>query len=249
MKAASLEAGRGAVNLKGTFVVDEIARRALTWLLPPDCLSCGGAGDGDRALCAPCARDLPRNDCCCPRCGLTLPTAAPLCGRCLKRLPAFEAACVPYRYAFPLDRIVSRFKFGADLAAGALLADLLGDALAGRADECDLLVPMPLSRQRMIERGYNQALELARPIAKRIGMKLAPTALTRTRHTAAQTGLDRAERRRNVKGAFAAQVSVRGRSVALLDDVVTTGATAHAAGRALLRAGAIRVVLYAVARD
>jgi len=249
MKTASLEAGRGAVNLTGTFTVDEMTRRALAWLLPPSCQLCGGAGAEGRALCNACAQELPRNECCCPRCGLALSTAAPLCGRCLKRLPAFEAACVPYRYAFPLDRLVTRFKFGSDLAAGALLAELLGDALAGRDDACDLLVPMPLSRERMVERGYNQALELARPIAKRLGLALAPTALARTRHTAAQVGLDRAERRRNVKGAFAATDAVRGRTVALLDDVVTTGATAHAAARALLRAGAKRAVLYAVARD
>ena len=249
MKSGSLEAVGGPVNLERVYAVDEIARRALAWLLPPRCLLCGGAGSGGRGLCDGCARELPRNGCCCPRCGLALAAEAPLCGRCIKRLPAFEAACVPYRYAYPLDRLVSRFKFGSDLAAGALLADLVGDALAARDDGCDLLVPMPLSRQRMIERGYNQALELARPVARRLQIELSPAALARTRHTAAQTGLDRAERRRNVKGAFAAGEVVRGRHVALLDDVVTTGATAHTAARALLRAGATRVVLYAVARD
>ena len=249
MKTGSLEAATEAVNLGNRFQVDEMVRRAWAWLLPPRCLLCGGAGSGGRDLCAACARELPRNEPCCPRCGLALSTAAPLCGRCLKRLPAFEAACVPYRYAYPLDRVVSRFKFGSDLAAGALLAALLGDALAERGDGCDLIVPMPLSRTRTIERGYNQALELARPVAKRLGIELAPTGLARTRETSPQTGLDRAERRRNVKGAFAASAAVRGHSVALVDDVVTTGATANAAARALMRAGAKRVVVWAVARD
>src|SRR4029078_5429969 len=101
-----------------------LAQRALRWLLPPRCLACGGSGSGGRALCDPCARELPRNERCCARCGLALAHPAPLCGRCLKRPPAFDAACAPYLYAFPLDRLVSRFKFGSDLAAGALLAEL-----------------------------------------------------------------------------------------------------------------------------
>jgi ComF family protein len=249
MKTGSVESGRGAVNLARAFAVDELARRALAWLLPPRCLLCGGPGDDGRGICGDCRRELPRNEPCCPRCGLALSTPAPLCGRCLKRAPAFAAAFVPYRYAFPLDRLVSRFKFGSDLAAGTLLSELLVDALVPLGPRCDLLVPMPLSPRRMVERGYNQALELARPLARGLRLVLDPKALVRVRDTCAQTGLDRKERRRNVKGAFRAGDIVRGRRVALLDDVVTTGATAEAAARALLRAGATEVLLWAVARD
>jgi ComF family protein len=220
----------------------------LDWVLPPHCLLCGAPGAGGRDLCAPCARDLPRNPVCCPRCALPLATPAPLCGRCLKRAPAYAAAWVPFRYAFPLDRLVSRFKFSADLAAGRLLGQLLADT-AGAIDECfDLLVPLPLARARLRERGYNQALELARPVARRLGVALDAGALRRERATAPQTGLDRKSRRLNVAGAFRAGVEVRGRRVALLDDVVTTGATVQAAARALKQAGARQVIVLALAR-
>jgi len=225
------------------------ARGISASLLPPRCLVCGDAGDGDD-LCAPCRADLPWNRACCARCAWPLPQAESECGLCLRQPPAFALGFAPLVYAAPVDRLLPRFKFHADLASGRLLAHLLGDAMSswdGLAD-IDRIVPLPLHRTRMAQRGYNQALELARPLARRFGLPLDVHALRRTRATAAQTELDGPARKRNVRGAFIARSNLANAHVLLLDDVITTGATMREAAATLLRAGAARVHVCAVAR-
>lgn len=135
------------------------------------------------------------------------------------------------------------------------MAQALGEALVhtikqnlGCRELPELLVPVPLHRRRQAERGYNQALEIARPVAWRLGLALAPTACRRIRATVEQTGLTAAARRRNLRGAFVAGAICAGRSVAVLDDVVTTGSTAAAVAAAVRRAGATQVEVWAAAR-
>ncbi|NCT66448.1 MAG: ComF family protein [Rhodanobacteraceae bacterium] len=228
--------------------VDRIAPRLLRTLLPPRCLLCGGRGDG-RDLCAACAADCLPNAPCCPRCALPLETAAPLCGRCLKRAPPFAAAWAPFRYGHPLDLLETRFKFGRDLAAGRVLAELMIERAHRDAPaRPDLLLPIPLHPARLRERGYNQALELARPLARALAIPLGHERLVRTRATPPQTGLDAAARRRNLRDAFALAPGPLPAHVALLDDVMTTGATLREAARTLRRAGVARVDVWALAR-
>jgi ComF family protein len=227
--------------------VDQWWRRLGAQLLPPRCVLCGAAGAGERDLCASCQAELPRNQPACRRCALPLAVGAARCGDCLKQPPAFTSACVPYRYAWPLDTLVQRLKFGAELAVGRVLGELLGEAVLAQPRP-DLLVPVPLGRQRLVERGFNQAEELAHGVARRLAMPCAAGALRRTRETAAQSALQRAARRRNVRGAFVADAIVRGRHVALLDDVVTTAATVRECARVLRAAGAASVTLWALAR-
>jgi ComF family protein len=228
--------------------VDRIAPRLLRTLLPPRCLLCGGRGDG-RDLCAACASDCLPNTPCCPRCALPLETAAPLCGRCLKRAPPFAAAWAPFRYGHPLDLLETRFKFGRDLAAGRVLAELMIERAHHDAPaRPDLLLPIPLHPARLRERGYNQALELARPLARALSIPLGHDRLVRTRATPPQTGLDAAARRRNLRDAFALAPGPLPAHVALLDDVMTTGATLREAARTLRRAGVARVDVWALAR-
>lgn len=195
--------------------------------------------------------ELPTNPVRCPRCALPLAAPAPACAGCLARPPAFAWTLAPYRYAFPLDRLLSRFKYSGDLAGGRLLAELLADALAreprlGARDV--LLLPVPLAGDRLAERGYNQALELARPLARRLGLTLAVDGLARIRATPRQAGLSARARRRNLRGAFAASAVVRGRRVLLVDDVMTTGATLRECARVLHRAGAREVGVVVLAR-
>jgi len=230
--------------------VDGWAGRALRVLLPPRCLLCGGRGANTRDLCEGCARDFPRNDVCCPRCALPLKTPAPLCGECLDREPPFASAWAPFRYAHPLDLLEARFKFRGDLAAGRVLADLMIERAVDDAPaRPDLIVAVPLHVSRLRERGYNQAFELAKPVAGTLGVPIARDGLARIRATPAQTGLDAAARRRNLRGAFAVP---RGASlpkhIALLDDVVTTGATVRECARVLRRAGVERIDVWALAR-
>ncbi len=236
--------------MERTSAVDGIADRLLRVLLPPRCLLCGAAGAGGRDLCAGCAADIAFNTPCCPRCALPLEAPAPLCGECLKREPPFASAWAPFRYGHPLDLLEARFKFRADLAAGRVLAGLLADrACADVPSLPELVVPVPLHPARLRERGYNQALELARPLARALAIPLRHDLLVRTRATPPQTGFDAQTRRRNLRGAFAvAPGSVLPAHVALVDDVMTTGATLHECARVLRRAGVARVDAWALAR-
>lgn len=211
-------------------------------LLPWRCLLCGAPGADGMDLCEPCAKEMPRNRACCSRCALPLPLPAVACGQCLRREPPWDAAWAPFRYGWPLDRLETRFKFGDDLAAGRTLAALWRDEPAPPVLP-DLIVPVPLHRSRLRQRGYNQALELARPLAARLRVPLGHDVLVRTRDTSAQTELDRAARRRNVRGAFHLREAVAlPDHVALFDDVMTTGATLAECARLLKRAGVRRVV-------
>ena len=236
--------------------VDKARARLWFWLRndaarllwPSRCLVCGECGDDALDLCPACMRALPWNRCACPSCAIPLPAPAVACGTCLQRPPPLtlvHAACV---YASPLDRLLPRFKFHHDLAAGRLLAQLMAEACVV-VPRPDALVPIPLHRARLRQRGYDQALELAKPLAHALQLPLLDDLLLRTRATAPQSELDAVARRRNLRNAFA----VRSHRplpahVVLVDDVMTTGATLHAAGQALRRAGVARVDAWVCAR-
>lgn len=218
------------------------------WLLPPRCLLCGDAGHDDLDLCRDCAAELPRNRACCARCALPLARPAVLCGQCQRKAPPWDAAWAPFRYGWPLDRLESRFKFGRDLAAGRSLVQLWQDEPRPTALPA-LILPVPLHRARLRQRGYNQALELARPLGAALAVPVRHDLLLRTRATAAQSELDAPARRRNVRGAFALRADARlPAHVAILDDVMTTGTTLSECARVLKRAGVARVTAWALAR-
>ncbi|MFN3843719.1 MAG: ComF family protein [Rehaibacterium terrae] len=217
------------------------------WLLPPRCLICGESGTNGRDICAICAETLPWNRVACPCCALPLPAPAPACGRCLKKPPPFAATVAAFAYGFPVDRLLPRFKFHGDLAAGRALARGLLD-MARHADRPQALIPVPLHPRRLRERGYNQALELARPVGRALGIALRGDALARVRETAAQTELGALARRRNVRRAFEVRAGTLPPHVALVDDVMTTGATLAECAAALRRAGVARVDVWVAAR-
>ena len=236
-----------AVNQKSWNPVDGL-RRLQFAVLPPHCLLCGLSSDRERDLCDACAGDLARNRVPCPRCALPLQVPAPLCGECLRREPPFAAAWAPFVYAAPLDQLLTRLKFGRDLAAGRVLAELWIDALRESPPALpQALIPVPLHERRLRERGYNQALELSRPLAQALAIPLRTEALVRQRATAAQSELDAGARARNLRGAFVVTAEPPGH-VAVVDDVMTTGATLRECARTLLRAGAERVDAWAIAR-
>jgi ComF family protein len=181
---------------------------------------------------------------------LPLEASAPLCGECIDSDPPFAAAWAPFRYEHPLDLLESRFKFRGDLAAGRVLASLMIERAArDRPSRPDAIVPVPLHVSRLRERGYNQALELAKPLARAFRIPLEVDLLSRVRSTVAQTGLDAAARRRNLRDAFAvSKERPIPACVALLDDVMTTGTTVRECARVLRRAGVQRVHVWALAR-
>ena len=226
------------------------SRRIAARLLGGDCFLCRGALEAGRAsslLCAACDEDLPRlGDGRCPRCALASPRGA-LCGRCLAHAPAFDATVAALGYRFPADVLVQALKFRGELSLAPLLGALLGAQVA-RAGPVALVLPVPLSSARLRERGFNQSLEIARVAAACVQARLAPRACERLRDTPAQSGLPWAARARNVRGAFACAMDLAGLSVAVVDDVMTTGATLEELARVLKQAGAARVVNWVVAR-
>jgi ComF family protein len=161
--------------------------------------------------------------------------------------PAFDDVHCAFAYGFPMDRLVQRFKFSGDLALGAWLGDALADRVR-HLPRPQLLVPSPLSDARLRSRGFNQALVLARRVSRQLGVPVAAGAIAKGRDTPPQAGLTRAARRGNLRDAFQSRQRVEGLHVALVDDVMTTGATADALAAVLERAGAIRVSAWVVAR-
>ena len=221
-------------------------------LLAPACVLCGIEAAGAR-LCADCAALLEHNEIACARCAQPLPIAAPLCGKCLQRLPAFDAAWAGYLYRAPFDHLVQRLKFNASLAVGRALSPQwsvrLKDHLRPRdAPPPEVLIPIPLHRARLRQRGYNQALELARDLGGELNLPVLPTALRRVRATAPMPGLDLTTRRRNVRGAFAVNGTALPARVALIDDVMTSGATLNEAAKVLKRAGVEWVEVWVLSR-
>ncbi|HEX6795230.1 MAG TPA: ComF family protein [Casimicrobiaceae bacterium] len=226
--------------------IERAIRRALQRALPQACALCN-APSGNALVCAACDAGMPRITDCCPRCAL--PSRDRLvCGACLAKPPPFDAAIAAWRYAFPADRLLQSFKYAGTLALAEPFAAALADALAKRnARRPDVVVAVPLSLQRQRERGFNHAHEIARRLAMRLDIPLEH-ALARTRDAPPQAGLTLRERASNLRDAFAASPAVSGRAVAIVDDVMTTGATLRAASRALRAAGAARIDAWVVAR-
>ena len=210
-----------------------------TLLFGGSCFVCRGAAGA--LLCAQCAAELPRlARPLCPRCALESPGGA-VCGRCLSESPAYDATHAALAYDFPADALVHALKFRGELALAPLLASLLTDKLRG--ERVDHVVPVPLSAERLRRRGYNQAVEIARHLGK-VDLGLCE----RTRDAPPQIELPYAERQRNVRGAFRCTRALIGARVAVVDDVMTTGATLDEMARTLKAAGAVHVVNWVVAR-
>jgi ComF family protein len=227
-------------------------------LLPSSCALCGGASDS--AICDGCnLQFFNRKRHRCTQCALPLPEQMPAanrCGECLARPPAFDATIVAADYAPPIDQLVLALKFGNRLALAPLFAYTLRDALLQDAAK-DIALPtvlsaVPLGDRRLAERGFNQALEIARPLSRLLGIPIIPRLTARLRDTHAQALLHPDERRRNMRHAFvvpaAALDRVRGRHIGVVDDVITTGETLSELAATLKRFGATRVTNFVFAR-
>jgi len=218
------------------------------------CLLCDETADGALAICTSCEAELPWLGGHCQVCALPLPSHGLVCGACLKKPPSFSKVEVPWRYAFPIDSLITRFKHQARWPLGRLLGELLSQHLVHAFDEGlprpDLLLPVPLASRRQRQRGFNQAAMLGQWLSTALQLPRQDAWLQRVLDTPAQQQLDAATRKRNLRKAFAlaSESAVAGRHIALVDDVLTTGATAESLARLLNKAGAARVDVYCLAR-
>jgi len=232
--------------------------RLTGWVLPPRCVLCGRPGQPPAFdLCADCEAELPVVPDPCRRCGqprsVETSDTTGRCARCRAFDLPYSCCTAPWAYEFPVTQLVQTLKYEGALANARVFGTRMAmQALREPGDPswaAALVVPMPLHPSRLVERGFNQAHEIARVVSRLLGLRLAANALRRVRGTAPQVGLSRRERAGNLSGAFAADAGiVAGQHVLLIDDVVTTGSTAGEAAATLRAAGAESVAVWAVAR-
>jgi ComF family protein len=218
------------------------------------CLLCDEQTDSISPICTPCESELPWLIDQCDRCALPMPMSGLTCAQCTRHSPAFNEVVAPWLYDFPVDALVTRFKHQSKWPLGRLLAELLSQTLQHRFDEGlqrpDLLIPVPLATRRMRQRGYNQAAMLAGWLADHLQLRVEERVLKRIKETPAQQGLKAKARKRNLRDAFVLldPARIRGKHIALIDDVLTTGSTADTLARLLISAGARKVDVYCLAR-
>ncbi|MGC2854529.1 ComF family protein [Novispirillum sp. DQ9] len=231
-----------------------MGRRLLDLVLPPLCLGCGAVVDSTGALCPACfggVRFVAPPFCAC--CGTPVPAPAAegsLCGACVDQPPPWSRARAAFVYDAGSRAMVLRFKHADRIDAAPAFARWMLRAGADLMEDADVVVPVPLHRWRLFARRYNQAALLGARIARAGGLTFVPDALARVRRTVPQGTFDRGARAKNVRGAFtvARPRAVEGKAVLLIDDVLTSGATAGECARALLAAGARSVDVLTLAR-
>jgi len=222
------------------------------YLLPRVCATCGqeveSCSTGEFDLCQGCLAAMPYLGHACRQCALPLAESG-VCGSCLKTPPSFEQAFSLFRYAHPIDYLIQQLKFNRRLVNARLLGALMAESLLQQEQRLpDIIVPVPLHRRRLHVRGYNQAVELARPVSKRLGVVMDVSCCQRLRETAVQSDLPAKQRRANIKGAFEVNGELAGKHVAIIDDVMTTGNTVAELAQVMRAAGARIVDVWVCAR-
>ncbi len=233
----------------------ELAQKLLSNLFPSRCILCQQTVSGSFEICPDCFNTLPHNEHCCVRCALPLAEGISgelLCGRCIQKTPAFDYVYSPFRYEDDIINLVHQLKFGEKISYARTIGEMLltkfqGDLLSKQGKpEC--LMPVSLHDARMRQRGFNQSIEVARVLAKKIEIPIEYDAVIRQRSTSPQTGLNAQQRRKNIKGAFSLAREIKYRHVLIIDDVVTTGSTVNELARVLKKNKVERVGVLSIAR-
>ena len=221
-------------------------------IIPARCLLCGAQTDQRVDLCRGCHQDLPWVSGACYHCGLPLDVIhKSSCGRCLRKPPPFQRTLSLLHYHYPVDHLITGLKFHQQLSYARLLGTLLGISVINNYEASELpqaIIPVPLHRRRLRERGYNQALEIARFCARKTGQPLLNNCCQRVCNTKPQTDLQATQREQNLKNAFKLTSVPPLKSIALVDDVMTTGATLSELSQTFLNAGVRKIHLWCIAR-
>ncbi len=242
----------------------ELAKKLLSNLFPSRCLLCqktviSSSDNENIEICAECLSALPHNDMSCSRCAvpLVVDVEGRLCGRCIKKPPAFDYVYSPLCYEEDVIRLVHQLKFSEKIAFSRTLGEIMlecwkletmKNSNVDASSKPDYLLPVPLHKSRMRQRGFNQSIELSRVIAKKLNIPIEYDGVGRIRSTSAQTGLNAIQRRKNIKGAFKVVQKISAKRVLIIDDVMTTGSTVNELARILKKAGIEQVGVLCLAR-
>ena len=220
-------------------------------IYPPRCLICDGAGSRHKDLCGPCEQSLPWIKNACIRCALPIADDSAenlICGRCLKKRPYFDDSLSLFSFEKQIVGLMHQLKFHDRLAVSRLFGSWLVDAVVPKMDKPDCLLPVPLHKRRLRQRGFNQSIEISRALKKAWAIPVETKRVRRVRETLSQTGLDAKQRRRNIRGAFEVCDKINYNHVVIIDDVVTTGSTVNELARILKRHGVKKVSVLSIAR-
>lgn len=224
-------------------------------LMPQRCILCGYLTHSRYNLCSACQKELPSLPDCCIQCAQFLSGVSTLdvrCGLCQKHPPPFERTFALFPYQFPIVQLITQLKFQQQIHYANFFSDQfiqhIQAAWYQHRSLPDVIIPIPLHAHRLRERGFNQALEIAKPIAKYLRIPLDKDGIQRTKATAAQSGLSAKERKQNMSQAFTAIRSYQALSIAVIDDVITTGQTIMAFCQVLKQQGAKRIDVWCCAR-
>lgn len=227
----------------------ELARKLLAELFPSRCILCHrtvatNTANPDIEICPACYKALPDNSPCCSRCALPLAEEIQgdvLCGRCIKQLPGYDYLYSPFKYEGEVIGLIHQLKFNEKISCASSIAELLlnsyQEKIATQHGKPDCIIPVPLHKKRLRQRGYNQSTEIARALSKKEGITIAHDAVERVKVTQEQKGLTAKERRRNIKGVFKVIQTGQYRHVLIIDDVVTTGSTVNELAWVLKKSG------------
>ncbi|MDR3490933.1 MAG: ComF family protein [Gammaproteobacteria bacterium] len=231
-------------------------KKVLAWLFPYTCILCHYPSAREQDLCADCLHELPILPQSCPRCANTFafspPNADLLCGSCLANNPPFDTTFALFNYVTPITKMIMELKFHERLINANILGDLMYEAVISAWYQArplpDLIIPIPLHPKRQRERGFNQTIEIARPLAHKLKLPLVIKGCHRVKYTDAQARLHKQERKQNLVNAFKITRSFKGLHVAVLDDVITTGQTITHFCQALRAAGAAKIDVWCCAK-
>ena len=238
----------------------ELAQKLLSALFPSRCILClqtmqESAIHQRVEICLSCYQALPHNDNFCTRCALPLADDIEnkvLCGRCIKRLPQFDYSLSLFRYEGEIIKLIHQLKFGEKISyarsIGEMLLFLFEDVSLPEQSKPDCIIPVPLHKKRLRQRGYNQSTEIARVISRKTGIPIAHDVVKRERNTTMQTGLKAKERHKNIRGAFNIIERKNYKHVLIIDDVVTTGSTVNELAKELKKNGVDKIGVLSIAR-
>ena len=220
-------------------------------LFPPTCILCNLDSNNTVDLCEVCAMHLEKNFYCCYQCGETfesLSSSPKLCGKCISNPPAYDRTHAPFIYQSGIRDLIQNLKFHNNYKNSRLLGKLLSDSIQNRIELPELIIPVPLHTIRYRQRGFNQSLEIARTVSKKLSIPLDYWSCHRKKYTLQQSALSAKDRRKNIRNAFVVSRPINANHVVILDDVMTTGTTVNELAATLKKSGVSRVDVWVCAR-